>query len=482
MVAGGEQELVAGDKVQLAPKIHLIVEELAVVVAVHPLHPQVDAVREAAGRAGVRLVHAPDPATTHVLYSPGDCVWSGLVYGLLLRGAALADLAWLQQVAGAGLILSALPQPPESAQLSLGPSRPPATVPLPPPALARELAGLLSGVTVGFSDEWQDAGLAALLSELGGQVLPRAQGAAAADLLVLREAGSETGPEAEARGGLDVVELLAGGGSAEADPADSDVTQAAEDEEEGAAEVAQDRPAVLCLTAMAGAAGVPIKQEPIANDEGVPWMTQQPHRGGRRSMAAPGATPLATKPEPNINPPTGPGSVVATAGPKRAVAAKGKGKGKKGADAEEEALEVPTRPKEEQIPEVLDASAQVVLEVDLITAAPTPDIVARRGGGGDVSQAALGPGSLASGQSAAAADGDDGEPNFKRFRKQGTPLQPATVAPLPVYMADSFKDTDEAEAFLRQEEERANKKRRADEMFRTTGAGAKKPPRAAKRS
>ena len=45
-------------------------------------------------RTGGRLVHALDAATTHVLHSPGEAAWPGLVHAAVRGGPALVSQDW----------------------------------------------------------------------------------------------------------------------------------------------------------------------------------------------------------------------------------------------------------------------------------------------------------------------------------------------------------------------------------------------------
>ncbi|GIL86813.1 hypothetical protein Vretifemale_15026 [Volvox reticuliferus] len=583
------------------------------VVAVHPSHPQLMEVRDILTRVGARLAHIYDRgSTTHVLYDPGEDAWSALVQGAL-HGVPFVGLDWLRGIASAGLLINSLPSPPHVGELLLGPVQPPARMPLPPPpGVCR---GLLDNFTFGFSEKWQDSGLASLIMELGGRVVFSVQEAPPGMVVVaLREgqdaeSSSRDGP----RGSLGVDSLLASiltmdmapvrqlvnaahetvGREAEAaspGPADSDMTQAAEDEgiemeavdrtsfeqrpstrdelllgakqvsnnqgersghagacaagggpqevdgwmvaarrpDDGnpqatTANLIPDQPFVgivhedapppkrrrLIASSTtppsyfpAGTTGpiaasssvvvtnqfsrpsppeaptpllqslVPIKHEPL--DDG-PWMSQHPHRRDSRCNGAGlrgsiQGTAVAVKEEP-----TGLLQSAGPAGPGYTnTASKAKARAGKAAAADElDRFGLVGRVKEEKLSmEVLDASAQVVLEADLF--APTPEQLPPQcrtssaeplsGSGGMVDMPEV-----------------LGLPDFKQFRKQGRQLPSGPVQPLPVFLVDNFQRTEETEAFFRLQEERANNKRRADEMFKNADAGFKKPSRGPRR-
>ncbi|GLC38662.1 hypothetical protein PLESTM_000759100 [Pleodorina starrii] len=696
MALGGSQQLVAGDVVQLAPRTHLIVEELPVEVAVHKQHPHLDEVREAAARAGARLAHVYDENTaTHVLYDPEDVAWSALVQGAL-RGVPFAGLNWLYDIASAGLLTNSMPSPPPVSELLVmgqAAGRPPTRVRLPPPCGGAAWRGLLTGLTFGYSASWQDEGLAALLSELGGRVVerPQSQGAreGPAVVVVLEEGGGARSGSLGAEELLTALLTLGAAGvrqriaaaagvvasgsgrqaapaaappqpEASQGPADSDMTQEAEEAEEaeeaaarggevveqrpgpgpgpgpssstglgtgpglrsqGRAETSRLLPATVPssslaagvgtgaraggqpplaaagsareaavpgadgwlvaarhpedantqattadgsepppesqaahedapptkrrrLTAAAGAAAqpgngrpaaapsaaaasaaptaattgaappvslasrlaaapppasihmsakplllspVPTKHEP---QDDAPWMTQNPHgRGGgggggggasRRSGAGLRGAAIVVNEVPTP-PATAPQAMAAVLAP----AGRGKGRaGKGGGGGGLDDTDLTAAKVEPPAPEVLDASAQVVLEADLFAPTPEQQLPPRcRSGSAEPlllhTSADGGGGGAESG-----SDGGPGDvlPDFKQFRKQGGQLPAVRIArPLPVFLVDNFQRTEEAEAFLRLEEERATNKRRADEMFRKAEAGAKKPPRAPRR-
>ncbi|PNH00640.1 hypothetical protein TSOC_013522, partial [Tetrabaena socialis] len=267
--SGASRELAVGDRVQLSPKAFLIVEEVSLVVAVNPAHPQLPAVRQDALRAGAQLTHAwHGESVTHLLHDDGDAVWSAVVQAAA-HGTAFVGTAWwpavllclwsglvlsgpvrLRQVGSAALWPDSLPEPPQASELLLGPAQPPVRRPL----FSRDL---LAGIVFGFSEGWRDTGLAALLEEAGGLVRARAaersQGAAAPVVVVAEGGGGG--------GAVDAAQLLlcilasdtaalrrlvgappAGRGAgaatvpidldAEGGPEDSDVTQEAEEDEE----------------------------------------------------------------------------------------------------------------------------------------------------------------------------------------------------------------------------------------------------------
>ncbi|GIL51598.1 hypothetical protein Vafri_7438 [Volvox africanus] len=214
-----------------------------------------------------------------------------------------------------------------------------------------------------------------------------------------------------------------------------------------------------------------IKHEPV--DDGS-WMSQQPHRrdsrrNGARLRVPITCTAVTVKEEPMGLPPSG-----GPLGPGYAITLK-KAKASKAAAVEElDQLGLRGRVKEETLPvEVLDASAQVVLEADLF--APTPEQPSP--------QFRISSAELLSGSSGMVDAAEVmGLPDFKQFRKQGGQLPCGSVQPLPVFLVDNFQRTEETETFLRLQEERANNKRRADEMFKNADVGSKRPSRGPRRA
>ncbi|GFR40725.1 hypothetical protein Agub_g1334, partial [Astrephomene gubernaculifera] len=173
----------------------------------------------------------------------------------------LAEPEWLHQLACAGLLAGPLPEAHQPPQLLLGPQQPPARVALPPPAAAGVSGAgdreplLLAGFVFGFSSRWKrDPGLAVLVSELGGRVLAEEEevrrGEAAGVVVVTEEEeeGMEQGSgsrralhaqqllmsiltaanAAAVRGLLESVRSRVAGAAGSAQPADSDMTQAAD--------------------------------------------------------------------------------------------------------------------------------------------------------------------------------------------------------------------------------------------------------------
>ncbi|GLI69789.1 hypothetical protein VaNZ11_014488, partial [Volvox africanus] len=613
MMEGETQELRAGDVVQLAPKTFLIVEELPMVVAVHPKHLQLNEVRDIITRVGARLTHVyKSGSSTHVLYDPGDVAWSALVHGAL-HGVPFVGLDWLRGIASAGLLVNSLPSPPHVGELLLGPVQLRVRMPLPPRPDDRRPCGLLDDLTFGYSDKWQDAGLASLIAELGGRVVSSVQEAAPGMRVVALHEGQDdvcgSGDDPWGSIGVDyllrsiltmdmapvrhMVSFARQGMGREAplreaaspNPADSDMTQAAEDEDvemeavdgimvaqcsgprnehrvskhrgerSGLARAStglaggephdmdgwmvaarhpdgDDPQAVLATTvnykpqqpftaivhedapppkrrrltasnaakpsnylagmayptiAPGGSAEVTnqfsrpspptaptpllpffdsIKHEPL--DDG-PWMSQHPHRrdsrpNGARLRVSIACTAVTVKEEPTGLPPSGGTSDLGYATTTK------KAKASKAAAAEElDQLGLRGHVTEEKLPiEVLDASAQVVLEADLF--APTPEQ--------PPPQLRISSAELLSG-SGRMVDVPEvmGLPDFKQFRKQGGQQPYCAVQPLPVFLVDNFQRTEETEAFLRLQEERAINKRRAEEMFKSADVGSKRPSR-----
>ncbi|KAG2489586.1 hypothetical protein HYH03_011867 [Edaphochlamys debaryana] len=238
LASGGSQRLAPGDRVQLAPRTFLTVEDQAVVVAVAPRHPRLEELAEAARRAGVKLVHEYDSSTvSYVLYDDGDVAWLGLVAGVL-GGTPLASTQWLTELADLGFAAGPPPEPPQPPGLQLGPAGPGshpgpagpggARAPLPPAVLAEAesrgagVGGLLAGLSFGHSESWQDPGLARLLSSLGGRVVARPPykgrggGGGGGGVLVLTEEAGVAGADGGAMGVGRLLTLLLTAASAAA--------------------------------------------------------------------------------------------------------------------------------------------------------------------------------------------------------------------------------------------------------------------------
>eukprot|EP00198_Chlamydomonas_reinhardtii_P002532 XP_001691868.1 predicted protein [Chlamydomonas reinhardtii] len=428
-------------------------------------------------RIGGRLVHALDAATTHVLHSPGEAAWPGLVHAAVRGGPALVSQDWLNEVADGGLFTNALPDAAPPTELVLGPGRRAMRLPQQPAAAA---GAMLSGFTFGYSSAWQQSpGLAALIRECGGRVLATAGERSAATPVVTVADTADGGAAA----GVDTQQLLlailegdsaalnellsrataasATARGAAAQPADdmdaedlaadSDITQAAE-EEDGAEDVdvveqlptgCQAQQAGLAAAEPAQAGGKPasIKTEDVglkdvAPERPPPIMTADGWLVAARKSDAPSPGP----------------QLLSNARADEAAAA--------------HTIEHEDAPPAKRR-RTLTNSSKAAAAAAAAAAAPGPSTAS-----------AAAP--IAAPRAASAA-----APAPAAFRKQTGQLPAAEVArqPLPVTLVDNFQREDaEAQAFLRQEEERAARKRAADEMFRTGGVGggggAKKPPRA----
>lgn len=184
--------------------------------------------------------------------------------------------------------------------------------------------------------------------------------------------------------------------------------------------------------------------------EEAPWMTSQPvsRRAitSRRSGAGllRGVDAIAIKEEklsPSHGTVTRPGASATTISNVAAIATKVKGKTLKtgAASADDMHLVAPHVKVEPQQPEVLDASAQVVLEADLF--APTPEQLPPRCRS-ESAEPVLSDGNRCT------VKGDLQLPDYKQFRKQSGQMPSAVVQPLPVVLVDNFHRTEETEAFL----------------------------------
>lgn len=229
-----------------------------------------------------------------------------------------------------------------------------------------------------------------------------------------------------------------------------------------AAPIAAPRAASAAAPAPAVRADSPGESPEPEADAG-PWLTQHTQRGHGSGKSWP---PLVKEEAGSTEKPqTGP--VAAPAGRGRGAKAAAAAAAAAAADAAAGAASRMVKAEEAALPDVNDASAQTVLELDLFApkaaAAATPTTIPGAGAGdGDGEEAAAAANRCGEGSEGGARDTEARRPgrlvNYKAFRKQTGQLPAAEVArqPLPVTLVDNFQREDaEAQAFLRCDRVRA---------------------------